>query len=334
MFIKIPPSALLMNDKIETYSQATNNLNYAVQNSPTDPKKVKDIKTSVQESYSCWGHMVYDKAFLNWGLWDKNIYQEYGRLDFNFTDLCPFQDIHSQLLVYYLIKPLIQKKFFNKKLLEIGCGNGIGLKMGSQLLRTEFALGVDLVHKLVRNSKINFSSPEEVNYTQMDAESLALDSGSFNIITNLESSHLYPRLESFYEEVARVLAPGGYFCYADIYIDAKKQPQRLEQFIANRQDLRIVKKQNITKMVQNSIYRRLIVGEQGFYNRATSLFGTNHHALSKELPALARAMGITFLPWWKTWVTIADLKPIAKAARRDKHWGGKRLFFYYLIQKV
>ena len=163
---------------------------------------------------------------------------------------------------------------------------------------------------------------------------MALEDGSFDVITNVESSHLYPRLEHFYSEVARVLAPGGFFCYADIYVDAKKQPQNLEQYLASRTDLRILKKQNITKMVQNSIYRRLIVGESGFYEMATSIFGTERHILLKELPSLAHAMGITFLPWWKIWMKNPDLRPIAKAARKNKHWGGTRLFFYYLIQKV
>ncbi len=323
-----------MTDELKTYSQATQQLGFAVNTNCTDSKEAQHIKNSVQESYSSWAHSVYNRAFLNWGLWDKKLYKEYEDLDFNFSTLCPHQDIHSQLLIYSLIKPLIDQQFYNKHLLEIGCGNGIGLKMSSALLKAEFALGIDLVHKLVSNATSNFYVENQVNYLQTDAEILPLGDSSFDIITNLESSHLYPRLEHFFSEVARVLTPGGFFCYADIYTATKQQPQRLEQFIASRKDLRIIQKQNITQKVQASIYRRLIVGEEGFYKMAISMFGTEPHILKKELSSLAHAMGLSFLPWWKIWLKNPDLRPIAKAARKNLYWGGEKLFFYYLIQKV
>jgi len=35
-------------------------------------------------------------------------------------------------------------------------------------------------------------------------------------VLNVESSHQYPNRQTFYNEVQRVLKPGGYFCYTDI----------------------------------------------------------------------------------------------------------------------
>lgn len=323
-----------MTEELKTYSQAANQLGQAVNANCTDSYEAQVIKKKVLESYNSWAHALYDKAFLNWGLWNKKIAREYENLNFNFSALCPYQNIHSQLLLYYLIRPLLNCSFFNKRLLEIGCGNGIGLKMSSSLLRTEYALGIDLVHKLVSNAENNFYSKGLVNYVQADAEALPLSDASFDIINNVESSHLYPRLEYFFSEVARVLAPGGYFCYADIHTDAKQQVKRLEKFIASRNDLQIIQKKNITRLVQASIYRRLIIGEKGFYQLAVSLFGSDPLVLKRELASLAHAMGISFLPWWKIWVKTEELRPIAKAARHDPYWGGKKLFFYYLIQKV
>lgn len=323
-----------MPANLKTYSQAASQLGVAVSTNCTNSSEAQIIKKQVLESYNSWAHSIYDKAFLNWGLWNKKIAREYENLNFNFAALCPYQDIHSQLLLYYLIRPLFLKKFFYKRLLEIGCGNGIGLKMNSSLMRTEYALGIDLVHKLVSNAENNFYKQEQVNYVQADAESLPLNDSSFDIINNVESSHLYPRLECFFAEVARVLAPGGYFCYADIHTDAKQQAQRLENFIASRSDLQIIQKKNITGLVQASIYRRLIVNEKKFCQNAVSMFGSNPVVLQRELASLAQAMGISFLPWWKIWVKTEKLRPIAKAARHNPYWGGKKLFFYYLIQKV
>jgi SAM-dependent methyltransferase len=323
-----------MPEDLKTYSQAAKQLGVAVSTNCNDTCEALLIKKQVLDSYNSWAHSIYDKAFLNWGLWNKKIAREYKNLNFNFSALCPYQDIHSQLLLYYLIRPLFLRKFFYKRLLEIGCGNGIGLKLNSSLMKTEYALGIDLVYKLVSNAENNFYSKGQVNYLQADAEALPLSDSSFDIVNNVESSHLYPRLEYFFAEVARILAPGGYFCYADIHTDAKQQAQRLEKFIASRSDLHIIQKKNITRLVQASIYRRLIVREKEFCQNAFSMFGSDPEVFPKELASLAQAMGISFLPWWKIWVKTKELRPIAKAARHTRHWGGKKLFFYYLIQKV
>lgn len=323
-----------MPNNIKNYSQAANQLGVAVSANSSNASEAQIIKKQVLESYNSWAHSIYDRAFLNWGLWNKKIAREYENLNFNFTALCPYQDIHSQLLLYYLIRPLFLRNFFYKRLLEIGCGNGIGLKMNSSLMKTEYALGIDLVYKLVSNAEKNFYSKGQVNYIQTDAEALPLSDSSFDIIINVESSHLYPRLEYFFAEVSRILAPGGYFCYADIHTDAKQQGQRLEKFIDSRPDLKIIQKKNITDLVQASIYRRLIVNERGFCLNAVSMFGSDPEVLPRELASLAQAMGISFLPWWKIWVKTEELRPIAKAARHHPYWGGKKLFFYYLIQKV
>lgn len=319
-------------DDSKSYSEAARQLGFAVKRDCLDDSEVNLIKRIVQESYNAWGNMIYDKAFLNWGLWDKKIHNEYLGLNFNFATLCPAQDIYSQLLLYYLIRPLIQINFRDKRLLDIGCGNGIGLKLGSELLRTEYALGVDLVNKLVSNANHNFYKNNKINYIQSDAENLALENESFDIITNLESSHLYPKIGDFFVEVERVLAPGGYFCYADIHVTNKKQSERLEAFIKTRKNLKIIEKNNITKMVQASIYQRLIVNESLLYENAKTIFGSEKEKLFNEFSALAYAMGLLFLPWWKMWFKNPALREIAKRARKNNYWG-KKNFFYYLIQK-
>ncbi len=317
---------------MNNYSQAASQLGIAINYQCKNESEVALIKKKVQESYTRWAQMVYDKAFMNWGLWDKETFNEYRNLNFSFGKICPIQDIYSQLLIYYLIRPLVKANLFNKRLLDIGCGNGIGLKVSSELLRTQYALGVDLVDKFISNANKNFYKMDFVNYMQSDAEQLGLNSESFDIITNLESSHLYPRIERFFIEVERVLARGGFFCYSDINMDSKQQAKKLEEFVATRKNLRIVYKYNITKMVQSSIYSRIITQEKAFYKKAYTFFDYDKDKLLRELPALAGAMGLSFLPWWKIWLKNPELRAMAKNARRDKYWG-KKYYFYYLIQK-
>ena len=322
-----------MNEDIKSYSQAAKQLGSAVKQTCLNAAEVKLVKHHVQDSYNSWAHMVYDKAFLNWGLWDKKIYNEYVRLDFNFSTICNIQDIYSQILIYSLIRPLIKIQFFNKRLLDVGCGNGIGLRVGSELLETKYALGIDLVNKLVSNASRNFYKENEVNYIQSDAENLPLENESFDIVTNLESSHLYPQIEHFFSEVERVLSPGGFFCYADIHVKTKQQTEKLEAFIKTRHNLKIIEKIDITKMAQASIYQRIIANEDVFYKNANAFFGHDREKLINELPTLAGAMGLSFLPWWKIWFQNPELYTLAKNARNDKYWG-KKYYYYYLIQKL
>jgi ubiquinone/menaquinone biosynthesis C-methylase UbiE len=50
-----------------------------------------------------------------------------------------------------------------------------------------------------------------------DAEHLPFETNSFDAVVNVESSHCYPHLPSFFKEVRRVLKPGGHFLYADLH---------------------------------------------------------------------------------------------------------------------
>jgi ubiquinone/menaquinone biosynthesis C-methylase UbiE len=312
-----------MIDRIKSFSQIVNQIGFAVTYDCFNEKDIKKLKMLIQDNYSCLINMLYDKTFLNWGFWDKKIGEEYQGLDF---------DIYSQLLLYYLIRPLVRTHFFNKRLLDIGCGNGISLKASSDLLKTKYSLGVDLVNKLANNAHRNFYEKEKIQFIQSDAECLPLANESFDVVINIESSHLYPRIEQFFGEVERVLSPGGFFCYADLYVKNKQQTQRLEAFIKTRNHLKIIQKVDITKMVQASIYQRLIVHQDVLIKNARSIFNHNEGKLMAELPALVYTKGLLFLPWWKIWLKTPITISIANHIKASKQWG-KKYYFYYLIQK-
>ena len=323
-----------MKEEIKTYSQALRKTNKILKQKCYHSSEATLMKQDVESSYECFAHFIEENVFMNWGLWNKKIYKEYMALNVDISTLSPYQDIYSPLLLYNLIRPLVKMEFFDKRLLEVGCGNGLGLRLGSELLKTQYALGVDLITPLIRRAKSNFYKNEKVNYLQSDAESLALKDESFDVITNLESSHLYPRIELFFAEVERVLAPGGFFCYADIYFKNKQQSDILEAYIKTSKHLKIIKKKNITRMVQASIYKRLIVDEAGLCKRAQRIFGDDNNPMPlTELLALAGSKGATFLPWWKIRFKNPTLRYLAKYSRKETAWG-KKYYFYYLIQKV
>ncbi|KTC80841.1 class I SAM-dependent methyltransferase [Legionella cherrii] len=322
-----------MDEETPSYSHAARQIGFVMRHHYLDLSEIKLIKKLIQDSYNTFGQLHHNKVFLNLGLWDKQIHDEYKELNFDFSKISEVQDIYSQLLLYTLIRPLIKAQFFNKRLLEIGSGNGLGLKASSQLLKTNYALGVDLVNRLVINSNRHFYEQDKVNYIQSDAENLPLGNECFDIVTNLESSHLYPRIDDFFSEVERVLSLGGFFCYADHYFKIKDQSNKLERFIKNSGKLKIIQKTNITKQVQASLYQRLIVNEEGFYRQALSIVGDDMGKFMSELPTIAAVCGLIFLPWWKIRFKNPALNYVAKYARKEKFWG-KKYYFYYLIQKV
>lgn len=321
------------NGDINSFSQTVYQLHRALGYECFTASEGKLLKRDFQKLYTKLAHTFDNKLFLNLGLWDKVIYHEYRDLKCNFSSLCPHQDIYSQTLLYYQIRPLIIRQFFNKRLLDIGCGNGIGLKLSAILLDTKHALGIDLVNKLVSNANTNFYQENRVHYIQSDAENLPLGNESVDIVTNLESSHLYPNIEHFFLEVERILSPGGFFCYSDILFNNKQQAKRLEVFIKKHNTLKIIIKQDITKRVQASIYQRLIVNEDSIYKNASALFNSDKERVFTELPSLFGVSGLTFLPWWKIRFKNPALKPIANYFRKNNWSWGKKHYFYYLVQK-
>lgn len=323
-----------MSEDLKSFSQAVEQLHFALGIECITASEAKQIKHDFQKLYKVFADRYDGRKFLNWGLWDNKIYNEYRALNFNFSTLCPSQDIYSQLLLYSVIKPLIKSQFFNKRLLDVGCGNGIGLKLSSELLATRYAVGVDLVNKLASNANTHFYKENKIHFIQSDAENLAIDNESVDIVTNLESSHLYPNIEHFFSEMERVLSPGGFFCYADIHFNHKQQAKKLENFIKTRKNLKIIQKNNITKMVQSSIYQRLITHEDAFYREANALFGNDQAVFLTEFPYLVGVKGLAFLPWWKIKLKNEVLEPMVQYARKTNWCWGKKYYFYYLIQKV
>lgn len=64
-------------------------------------------------------------------------------------------------------------------------------------------------------------------FVQGDAEHLPFEKEAFDAVTNVESLHSYPHLYRFYDEVNRVLKPGGKFLYGDISAESSNIPDAL-----------------------------------------------------------------------------------------------------------
>jgi len=130
-----------------------------------------------------------------------------------------------------------------KRVLEIGSGRGGNCYYISKYTQAGSIFAIDICEGNVRLCRQN-KALNEVTFVNADAGSLPFRAGSFDVVLNLESSHLYPKFETFVSEVHRVLKPGGMFAYGDLWhldslpIDWKQRERTLRspRFVITREE--------------------------------------------------------------------------------------------------
>ena len=75
-------------------------------------------------------------------------------------------------------------------------------------------VGLDLAPAAIKFCRAAHRHPD-VTFEVGDAERLPFPHDSFDVVVNIESSSTYPDVHAFYQQVFRVLTPGGYFLYTD-----------------------------------------------------------------------------------------------------------------------
>lgn len=99
-----------------------------------------------------------------------------------------------------------------RDVLEASCGRGGGASFLYRTFAPESYIGIDLSAENIRLARQRADGPQ---FRLGNAELLEFEAQSFDVVINIEASHLYEDRRAFFAEVLRVLKPGGYFCYAD-----------------------------------------------------------------------------------------------------------------------
>jgi phthiocerol/phenolphthiocerol synthesis type-I polyketide synthase E len=101
------------------------------------------------------------------------------------------------------------------RVLDVGCGRGGTINVMANYFKARQLVGLDLSATAIRFCARTHRY-DHASFLEGDAESLPFQNESFDVVSNLESSHSYPDIGSFYGEVQRVLKPGGFFLYTDV----------------------------------------------------------------------------------------------------------------------
>jgi ubiquinone/menaquinone biosynthesis C-methylase UbiE len=102
-----------------------------------------------------------------------------------------------------------------RSVVEVGCGSGAGSAHLTRTYHPASYVGVDLSEGMIEWCRDQHDLPN-LSFMQGDAQNLPIASDSVDAVVNVESSHCYPSRLKFFEEVARVLRPGGSFLFADL----------------------------------------------------------------------------------------------------------------------
>jgi len=160
-------------------------------------------KVSAQLNGNVFGQFSF---FLNYG------YIADGQLEFSAVSLPEhYINKNSVKLVLEVIQDCPVE---GKRVLDVGCGRGGTIHVFKTFFKPSRLVGLDLSTNAIEFCRQAHKDPR-VTFHEGDAENLPFEDGSFDIVTNLESSHSYPHIHRFYSEVYRVLAPGGHFLYTD-----------------------------------------------------------------------------------------------------------------------
>lgn len=209
-------------------------------------------KTAVKTMYSFAGGQIASGTVWNWGL-------DMEEIDGCIRELLPSYDHigsdgFSEQLYFFALRATGIADFTDRRLLDVGCGFGLGLNFISRAAQFRDIVGLDLCQEAINHADSRLGR-QGMAFVCGDAENMPFGDGEMDVIINIESSHTYPDFERFLSEVNRVLRPGGCFSFVDVFTEER---HRKFSEIKSHSDLNWVEEIDITEEVRSAIRKRLL----------------------------------------------------------------------------
>jgi ubiquinone/menaquinone biosynthesis C-methylase UbiE/NAD(P)-dependent dehydrogenase (short-subunit alcohol dehydrogenase family)/acyl carrier protein len=150
------------------------------------------------------------------GMGSASFFLNYGYVSLGEGDEARFElpaEVFNRNSIRLAFELIGSTQLNGRKVLDVGCGRGGTVALLAETFGAA-ATGVDLSPEAIGFCRNTHG--HATHFEVGDAEHLPFEDGSFEVVTNMESSHTYPNLRAFFTEVRRVLAKGGIFLYTDL----------------------------------------------------------------------------------------------------------------------
>jgi cyclopropane fatty-acyl-phospholipid synthase-like methyltransferase len=150
----------------------------------------------------------FSGGFINFGYWES--------IDLD-APLTESDRVYSQKALYRLVLTAADIDE-SSRLLEVGCGRGLGCTLALNEFGPRTVDGVDAHPDQVRRAKAgNTEDPARLRFQRGFASALPFPDNSFDRLCSVEAAQHFPSLQDFVAESARVLAPGGRFAVTTFF---------------------------------------------------------------------------------------------------------------------
>lgn len=115
--------------------------------------------------------------------------------------------------------------------LDLGSGAGNDCFVARALVGEEgYVCGIDFTEAMLVKAKQNAQklAYSNVEFVKGDIENMPLESNSFDVVISNCVLNLVPNKSKAFQEIYRVLKPGGHFCVSDVVLSGKI-PEKLKQ---------------------------------------------------------------------------------------------------------
>jgi ubiquinone/menaquinone biosynthesis C-methylase UbiE/acyl carrier protein len=150
------------------------------------------------------------------GIGSASFFLNYGYVSLGGGDEAQFEipaEVFNRNSVRLAFELIGATRLNDRRVLDVGCGRGGTVALVAETFGA-VATGVDLSSEAIAFCRRTHG--HGTKFEVGDAEHLPFDDGSFDVVTNMESSHTYPNLRGFFMEVQRVLTKGADFLYTDL----------------------------------------------------------------------------------------------------------------------
>lgn len=188
----------------------------------TSPSEPSALKRSYKQFYDVVSEQLNASVFGEFSFFLNYGYLPDGSREYAVVE--PPEQFVNRNSVKLVLELIGDSPIDGKRVLDVGCGRGGTVFTLKNFFKPASVTGLDLSSTAIEFDK-KAHGDDRTFFHEGDAENLPFVNESFDVVTNIESSHSYPNIHRFYSEVYRVLTPGGYFLYTDA-LGSSRSPAR------------------------------------------------------------------------------------------------------------